>query len=158
MTYDVTKNVKVDWSVQPVFEDVVAGQELNDVIIPISVYRLICAVAATRDFNAIHHNTEVARANGVDDMYAMTTFLLGTWERALREFIGAKGRITKIEGFRMRSFNLVGSTVAVRGRVIETRIEDGVGKVDIEMWTENDGKPSIGPGRCTVTMPLRSEA
>lgn len=157
MTYDVTTNVTPDWSVQPVFEDVHQGQDLNDVIIPISVYRLICAVAASRDFNAIHHNTEVAQANGVEDMYAMTTFLLGTWERSLRQFIGNRGRINKIEGFRMRSFNLVGSTVAVKGRVLDARMEGGIGRVDIEMWTENDGKPSIGPGRCSVSMPLRSE-
>ena len=81
------------------------------------MYRLVVEAGANRDFNAIHHNSEFAQASGAPEMYANTTFLLGMWERAVREFIGLEGRIVGIKGFRMTSFNVVGQTVTVQGRV-----------------------------------------
>jgi acyl dehydratase len=89
-------------------------------------------------------------------MYAATSFLLGTWERALRELIGSAGTIRSIKGFRMRAFNPAGSTVVVRGRVLATREEDEVGVVELELWCENDGEVTVGPGTCTVTVPVDS--
>jgi hypothetical protein len=34
----------------------------------------VMAAGANRDFNAIHHNAEVARATGAPDIYANTLF------------------------------------------------------------------------------------
>jgi hypothetical protein len=51
---------------------------------------------ANRDFNAIHHNVEVARAAGASDMYANTLFLQGMWERAIRRYIGPTGVLRRL--------------------------------------------------------------
>ena len=107
----------MDWSVQRHWEDVQEGDELPAVAFPLSVYRLVVEAGANRDFNSIHHNSEFARASGAPEMYANTGFLLGMWERALREFIGLDGTIRRIAGFRMKRFNTVGRTVTVRGKV-----------------------------------------
>lgn len=136
--------------------DIEVGQPIGPIEFPLSVYRLVMAAGATRDFNSIHHNSEYARATGADEMYAATSFLLGTWERALRELIGSAGTIRSIKGFRMRAFNPAGSTVVVRGRVLATREEDEVGVVELELWCENDGEVTVGPGTCTVTVPVDS--
>ena len=140
------------------FEDVTEGEELPPVGFPLSVYRLVVAAGANRDFNSIHHNSEVARASGAPDMYASTAFLLGMWERSLREFIGAAGRIRAVAGFRMRSFNLVGQTVVVHGRVTRCRRQGDAGLVDIEMWSDNGHGVSVGPGTVTVSLPCRGGA
>jgi acyl dehydratase len=140
------------------FEDVTDGQELSPVRFPLSVYRLVVAAGANRDFNSIHHNSEVARASGAPDMYASTTFLLGMWERSLRQFIGAAGRIRAITGFRMRSFNVAGQTVVVHGRVTGRRRQGGTGLVDIEMWSDNGQGVSVGPGTATISLPCREGA
>ena len=50
-------------------------------------------------------------------MYANTIFLQLMWERCVRDFIGLAGTIRQIKGFRMRSFNLPGDTVTVKGAV-----------------------------------------
>jgi hypothetical protein len=131
------------------------GHELPVVAFPLSVYRLVVEAGANRDFNSIHHNSEVARASGAPDMYANTAFLLGMWERAIREFVGLDGAIRRIVGFRMSKFNTVGQTVTVRARVARTWLEGDEALVDLEVWSEAGGAVTVGPGTVTVTLPRR---
>jgi hypothetical protein len=82
-------------------------------------------------------------------MYANTTFLLGMWERAVREWIGPAGKIHSISGFRMRSFNYVGDTTTVTGTVIGI---DG-STIRIEVTSSNSTGITVGPGVVTVSLP-----
>ena len=107
----------MDWNEQRYWDDVEEGTDVPSVAFPLSVYRLVVEAGANRDFNSIHHNSDYARASGAPEMYANTGFLLGMWERTVREFIGLGGSIRRIAGFRMRRFNTVGGTVVVRGGV-----------------------------------------
>jgi acyl dehydratase len=143
--------------VQRCLPDVDVGEALAPVDFPLTVYRLVMEAGACRDFNSIHHNSEYAKATGAPDMYAATAFLLGMWERALRDYIGAAGTIRAIRGFRMKKFNLVGTTVVVRGEVLDARVDDGesVGVVEVKLWSENGGVTTVGPGVAVVTVPLR---
>jgi acyl dehydratase len=142
---------------QRLLADIEVGQEIDPIEFPLSVYRLVMAAGATRDFNSIHHNSEYARSTGADEMYAATSLLLGTWERALRELIGPAGTLRSIKGFRMRAFNPVGSTIIVRGRVLAAHEEHGVGVVEVELWCENGGVVTVGPGTAVVTVPVKAD-
>jgi hypothetical protein len=82
-------------------------------------------------------------------MYANTSFLLGMWERAVRDWIGPAGKIHSITGFRMRSFNYVGDTTIVTGKVVEI---EGT-KIRIEMVSSNSAGVTVGPGIVTVSLP-----
>jgi acyl dehydratase len=143
----------MDWSEQCYWDDVEEGADVPAVAFPLSVYRLVVEAGANRDFNSIHHNSEYARESGAPEMYANTGFLLGMWERTVREFIGVGGSIRRIAGFRMRRFNTAGGTVVVRGRVKSKR--DG-GLVELEVWSELGGETTVGPGIVTVALPVRS--
>ena len=146
----------MDWSAQRYWDDVAEGDDVPSVEFPLTVYRLVVEAGANRDFNAIHHNSEVARASGAPEMYANTGFLLGMWERAIREFAGLEGSVRRITGFRMRRFNVVGQTVVVRGRVLGKRREDNASLVELELWSEVDGEVTVGPGTVTVVLPERT--
>jgi hypothetical protein len=146
----------MDWSEQRYWEDVEEGADVPPVAFPLSVYRLVVEAGANRDFNSIHHNSGYARASGAPEMYANTGFLLGMWERTVREFIGLGGSIRRIAGFRMRRFNTVGRTVVVRGRVKSKRREAGDALVELEVWSELEGETTVGPGIVTVALPVRS--
>ena len=146
----------MDWSAQRYWDDVAEGDDVSPVEFPLTVYRLVVEAGANRDFNAIHHNSEIARTSGAPEMYANTGFLLGMWERAIREFAGLDGSVRRITGFRMRRFNIVGQTVVVRGRVAGKRREDGDAVVELELWSEVDGEVTVGPGTVTVALPERS--
>jgi acyl dehydratase len=145
----------VDWSRQRCWEDVTEGQSLPSVRYPLSVYRLIMAAGGNRDFNSIHHNADWARATGAPDMYANVVFLHGMWERCVREFIGLRGRIRQVSGFRMNSFNTAGDVVTVRGNVSRAWTEAGEGLVELRVWSQNSRGVSVGPGTVTATMPRR---
>jgi acyl dehydratase len=147
----------MDWSAQRYWDDVAEGDDVPPVEFPLTVYRLVVEAGANRDFNAIHHNSEVARASGAPEMYANTGFLLGMWERAIREFAGLEGSVRRITGFRMRRFNVVGQTVVVRGRVLGKRREADASLVELELWSEVDGEVTVGPGTVTVVLPERSQ-
>jgi acyl dehydratase len=131
------------------FKDVTVGEELTPVSFPITVYRLVMAAGASRDFNSIHHNTEYAQSTGAREMYANTTFLLGMWERAVRDWIGPAGTIHSITGFRMRSFNYAGDTTTVTGKVVGL---DGT-MIRIELASSNSSGITVGPGIVTVSLP-----
>jgi acyl dehydratase len=146
----------MDWSEQRYWDDVEEGADVPPVAFPLSVYRLVVEAGANRDFNSIHHNSEYARATGAPEMYANTGFLLGMWERTVREFIGLGGTIRRIAGFRMRRFNTAGQTVVVRGRVKSKRREAGEALIELEVWSELGGTTTVGPGIVTVALPVRS--
>ena len=136
-------------------EDVKVGEALPTVSYPLTVYRLVMAAGANRDFNPIHHNTDVARRTGAREMYANTSFLMSAWERCVRDWIGVGGTIHAIRGFRMRSFNSAGETMHVHAEVAAVR-EDGV--VEVEIRCENAQGVTVGPGVVEVGLPRREEA
>ena len=140
------------------FSDVVVGEELPPVEFPLTVYRLVVAAGGNRDFNSIHHNSAYARATGAPEMYASTFFLMGMWERLVRDYIGPAGTIRSISDFRMRKFNQAGSTVQVRGRVRDARLDGDRGIVTLEVESVVDGQVTVGPGTVEVTVPAAGAA
>ncbi len=142
-----------DWTKQRTWDEVSEGDELDRVEIPITVHRLVVEAGANRDFAQIHHNTEVAQAQGAPEMYANNVFIQGWWERCTREFIGLDGRIKKVGPFRMKIFNVVGETSTTRGRVTRKWEANGDHLVEIEMWTETPKGVSVGPGPVVVSLP-----
>jgi acyl dehydratase len=139
------------------WEDLVAGRALPAVRFPLSVYRLVMAAGANRDFNSIHHNSEWARSTGAPGMYANVVFLQGMWERCVREFIGVGGRIRQLSGFRMGSFNTVGDVVTVQGKVARVWTEGDAGLAELRLWSRNRHGVSVGPGTVTVSLPRRPD-
>ena len=143
---------------QRYWDDVLEGEALAPLAFVLSVYRLVVAAGANRDFNAIHHNSEYARSTGAPDMYANTLFLQGMWERSVRDYIGLAGKIHSLKGFRMSSFNCAGDTVMVKGEVLRKWQDGKVHFVEIRLWSENSQGVSVGPGAMVVSLPVRTQA
>jgi len=129
------------------------GDDIEPVVFPLSVYRLVMAAGANRDFNSIHHNSEYAKKSGADEMYANTSFLLGMWERTIRNFIGLEGTLRSIRGFRMKKFNPVGTSTTVRGRILSVTEGSDHFLIDLSIWCENNGDVTVGPGVAMVSVP-----
>ena len=110
------------------------GDTLPEISIPITLHRLVMEAGANRDLSMIHHDTKIAQATGAPDAYANTFFLMGMFERKLREFIGVTGRIKKIGPMQMKTFNCVGDVL-----VFKATIKDVVGNmVSIEQIVESE--------------------
>lgn len=139
---------------QRTWDDVSLGDEIGPVAFSLSIYRLVMAAGANRDFNPLHHNTEYAQSTGAPEMYANAFFLQGMWERALRDYIGLAGTIRRLSGFRMKAFNCVGDTVTVRGEVTRKWRDGDMGMVEVKIWSQTANGISVGPGVMVATLPL----
>lgn len=140
------------WANQLYYEDVSVGRELNSIAIPLSLHRLVMEAGANRDLAFMHHDKEAGIAAGAKDAFANTFFLLGMFERLLREWVGLKGQIKKIGPMRMQSFNCVGDTVVFKGKVREKSDTDGM--VIVALWVDNNGVESV-VAEATVIVPKR---
>lgn len=116
--------------------DISAGDELPPVTIPITLQRLVMEAGANRDLSLIHHDTGVARATGAPDAFANTYFLMGMFERLMRDWAGPTARVRKLGPLRMMVFNAVGDTVSFKGLV--KSIDAAAGTVSLDMWVESD--------------------
>lgn len=139
------------------WEDVIEGESLQSQQFPLTVYRLVMAAGANRDFNAIHHNSEYAQSTGAPEMYANTLFLQGMWEKTARSYIGLAGQLHQLRGFRMSSFNCAGDTVTVKGEVARKWQDAGQNFIEIKMWSENSKGISVGPGTLVASLPSRTD-
>ena len=111
------------------------GAELPSISIPITLQRLVMEAGANRDLSLMHHDGEVARATGAPDAFANTYFLMGMFERLMREWAGPAARIKKIGPLRMMLFNTVGDTVEFKGNVAS--VDMAAKSVTVDMWVES---------------------
>ena len=144
-----------DWSKQIYWEDVKEGDEVPPVDFNVTLQRLVITAGGNRDFNQVHHNERVATAQGAPEAYANNGFIQGMWERTVREYMGLGGRVKKVGPFRMRVFNTVGSYVVTKGTVKSKWQEGGENLVELEIWSEHEGGPSVGPGPVLITLPSK---
>ena len=125
-----------DWSKQRTISEVAVGDGLGPITIPLTLQRLVMEAGANRDLSTIHHGRDDARATGADDVYANTFFLLGMFERTVREWCGLKGKITKIGPMQMKNFNCVGDVLKFAGEV--TAVDKKTGEVEIDLWADSE--------------------
>ncbi len=147
--------VPVNWAQQRYIEETEVGDELPPVAINLTVARLVVEAGANRDFSPVHYNSTVAHAWGAPAMFANSIFIQGWWERAVREYIGLRGRVRRVGPLRMGVFNTVGETVVTRGVVRRVWEEDGEHLVELEMRSEISRGVSVGPGPVVVSLPAR---
>jgi hypothetical protein len=127
-----------------------AGDELPVIAIPITLQRLVMEAGANRDLSLIHHDTRVARATGAPDAFANTYFLMGMFERLMRQWAGPKARIRKIGPLRMMIFNAVGDTVQFMGTV--ESVDKAAGTVSLDMWVQSDRGKTV-TAKAVVELP-----
>ena len=142
----------VDWSRQIILNDVVVGAEIPEISMPVTLQRLVMEAGSNRDLSLIHHNKEVAQSTGADDAYMNTFFIIGLFERMLREWMGTRGRLKKIGSLQMKSFNVVGDVVYCRGKVTGKQ-DDGTVNLDIRM--ENQERVTV-TAVAVVNLPLEA--
>lgn len=119
-------------------ERVTVGQSIPEICIAITLQRLVMEAGANRDFSLIHHDRQIAVSTGASDAFANTFFLMGMFERSVREWLGPRAMIRKIGPLRMMNFNTVGDTLYFRGEV--TGVQQGSQEtlLDLLLWCDSE--------------------
>ena len=133
------------------WEDVREGEELPGFSLELTVTRMVLQVSGTQDVYPVHHDQAFARSAGHADIFVNTAFIRGCLCRVLTDWMGAGGFLRSLR-FQMRKPNLMGETIAVRGRVKKKRPE---GLVDLEVWIEGADGVTV-PATASVTLPARA--
>ena len=114
------------------------GESLPAISIPITLQRLVMEAGANRDFSLMHHDGAVAQTAGASDAFANTFFLMGMFERLVREWAGAKARFRKMGPLKMLNFNVVGDTLVFTGRVASVEATEQGQLSVLELWCESE--------------------
>jgi acyl dehydratase len=127
------------------FEEISVGDELPPFVLALTIQRMVMEAGVNRDFSPIHHDREIAQANGAPDMFINTLLLQGMYEAAVRDWGGLDLHLVSMR-FRMHTFNCAGDLLSCTGRVHEKQVDDdGNRLVTLEMWTESDrGRTTTG--------------
>jgi acyl dehydratase len=143
----------VDWSEQIRFGDVQVGDEVPTYHLWLNYQRIVMSVAADRMFSSIHHNREIARAGGLNDIIFNTRGYEMMFEITLRRWMGLDGRIKKMGPFRMVKNSHPGDTITGRARVVGKELKEEQGLIQLEIGVDNP-RGEAARGEVTVSLPV----
>lgn len=126
---------------------VAAGEELPEVAIPITRTLIVATAIATRDYQDVHHDPELARERGSQDVFMNILTSNGLVERYVADWAGPAAVVTRIR-IRLGAPNYPGDTMTMTGAV--ESVDDDLVTVAVT------GQNSLGPhatGTVTVRLP-----
>lgn len=138
----------------PEFSTVRAGDELPAVIRPpITITQLVMYCGAAQVFDPVHFSAEHAHASDFPDVIVNGSMRVAFLSQLMTDWIGTAGHLRRL-GCRHRGMVLLGDRVVTRGRVLSTRVEDGVGLVECEIWNETETLERADQGTALIALPL----
>jgi acyl dehydratase len=118
------------------FEEVDVGQELPAVDVPLTATRIIATAIASRDYQDVHHDVELAKQRGAKGIFMNILSTNGIVGRYVGDWAGPEA-IFKRVNIRLGAPNYTGDTMVLTGRVKEKSVEAGEGLVDVEIRGRN---------------------
>ncbi|GIH24826.1 beta-hydroxyacyl-ACP dehydratase [Acrocarpospora phusangensis] len=116
--------------------EMAVGTTLPELVIPLTPTMIISTALATRDFTPVHHDTEIARAQGSQDIFLNILTTMGLVERFVTDWAGPEALIRGIN-VKLGVPAYAGDTLTFSGAVAERDGDTCV--VDVR------GMVSLGP-------------
>jgi len=138
------------------FDDVVVGAELPAVTVDLTPTLVIATALATRDFEEVHHDVDVARAAGLDNIFLNILATNGLCQRLVIDWAG-RDAIVRRSSVRLGVPALAGDQLALTAAVTRAdRTKDGpTGEVEVEVTgMVSTGRHALA--RITITLPTTS--
>jgi acyl dehydratase len=136
------------------WDDVQEGEELPQIVMPITVTRCVYLASATRDFSPQHSNRDYCvERSKTKDVFVNTPFNLGMVTRLVTDWAGPRATVRRAS-VAMKQNVCAGDDMIVTGKVIKKYVEDGDHRVDIDIMISTQEKPTT-PCSATVSLPTR---
>ena len=131
----------------PGYDEVQVGQELPELTVPLTRTLIVATAIASRDYQDVHHDPELARERGSKDIFMNILSTNGFVGRFVTDWAGPDAVLKKV-AIRLGAPNYPGDTMRMTGRVTG-KGDDG--RVDVEIRGANSmGDHVVG----TVTLEL----
>jgi acyl dehydratase len=140
----------------PFWEDVSVGDDLPAVELPITAKRLHLQTSGSQDWYPVHFDPAFARKSGHEDVFMNTGFIQAALVRVITDWMGDGGFLRRLK-FEMRRQHRPGDTVVCRARVIAKEDREGEGRIELEVWAENQREGIATPGEATVVLPRKED-
>ena len=112
----------------PRFAEVAVGDQLPPLDIPLTRTLIVSAALASRDYTPVHHDHELAIAQGSKDIFMNILSTNGLVGRFVTDWAGPDAIIKKV-AIRLGVPNYPGDTMTMRGTV--ESVTDGVATVKV---------------------------
>lgn len=136
------------------FEDVAVGDELPELVKNPDTRQLVMYAGASQDFVAIHYDQNVAQEAGHPKVIIHGALKSAWLGELVTGWIGDEGRLLELD-VSYRAIDFPGATATCIGKVVDARIEDGVGIVELEIGLRQEDGSISTPGRALVSLPTR---
>ena len=100
------------------FSEVAVGDELPSLVVPITRTLIVAGAMASRDYQDVHHDPELAKARGSKDIFMNILTTNGLVGRFLTDWSGPRGRLSQVN-IRLGVPNYPGSVMTLTGSVTE---------------------------------------
>ncbi|MEW2396601.1 MaoC family dehydratase [Streptomyces sp. NPDC046862] len=130
------------------------GEELPPLEIPITRTLIVAGAIASRDYQDVHHDAELARQKGSPDIFMNILTTNGLVGRYITDHFGPGAVLRKV-AIRLGAPNYPGDTMVLTGAV-ET-VDDGTGTATVRVVGEN-GIGRHVTGTVTVTLPSEGDS
>ena len=130
------------------YADVAEGDELPALDVPITTTAIVAGAIASRDYQDVHHDAELARQRGSKDVFMNILTTNGYVGRFVTDWAGPDAVLKKV-AIRLGAPNYPGDTMRMTGRVTG-KGDDG--RVDVEIRGANSMGDHV-VGTVTVVLP-----
>jgi acyl dehydratase len=134
------------------FEDVAVGDPLGPEVRETSRLQLLAYASVSRDLNLIHHDPEIARAEGLPDTIVQGTLKAAFLARLVTNFAGESGTLRRLT-VQYRGVDVPGAPLTAHGLV--EQVDPERGEVQCALWLENATGERTTRGSAVVAFPRR---
>jgi acyl dehydratase len=112
------------------FADVAVGEELPPLAVPLTRTLIVATAIASRDYQDVHHDPELARQRGSEDVFMNILSTNGFVGRFITDWAGPDAVLQKV-AIRLGAPNYPGDTMTMTGRVTGKDAEAGTVEVAV---------------------------
>ena len=149
-TADTVSNWHTDFT-DICYDQLSVGQQLPELVIPITHKLIVSGAVATQDFIAGHHNAEAAKAAAMPDIFMNILTTSGLSARYLSDWAGPGSRLESLR-FKLMAPNVPGDTMVMQGRVEQLEQANGKNRVSVAFAGRN-GPGFHVSGSATLALP-----
>jgi acyl dehydratase len=131
------------------YADVNAGDELPPLAVPLTRTLIVATAIASRDYQDVHHDPELAKQRGSEDIFMNILSTNGFVGRFITDWAGPDAVLKKV-AIRLGAPNYPGDTMTMTGKV--TAKDDETGVVEVAVRGANSRGDHV-TGTVTLTLP-----
>ncbi len=118
------------------FESVAVGDELPPLALPITATLVVSGAIASRDYQDVHHDKDLAQERGTPDIFMNILTTNGLVGRFVTDWAGPDAVLRSV-AIRLGAPNFPGDEMTITGTVSGMELSDGAGVVEVTLVGAN---------------------